>query len=144
MRRAVAIAVAGWLVAMVGSVALANGLMGGSAPARIPIPAAEFHATVEDVSGVVVQVDRVTFDGEVFLFGTVGEGQVTVPFEGISEVRVEPSGAAGSIVLFAVLRDGGTARVTAPADTPCYGATSYGNYRIEVGKVRKIAFGAAP
>jgi hypothetical protein len=48
------------------------GLFGTDAPGRIPIPARDFRARVEDRSGVVTELDRATFDGEVFVFGTVG------------------------------------------------------------------------
>lgn len=126
--------------------ALANGFagLGGDAPpARIPVPAKDFSATLHDQAGTVVSVSKATFDGEVFLFGSLGEGQATVPFERIRDVRIEPSDTSGKVVAFVTLRDGNTVSVVVEGETPCYGATAFGNYRIPVEKLRKIEFAEA-
>lgn len=114
--------------------------LGGDTPTRIPVPSAEFKATVEDVSGTVMEVSHVTFDGEVYLAGTVGEAQVAVPFEKIATVRVEPTNDETRRVALATLKDGTTVRVIVERDVPCYGAAVFGNYKIDVEKIRKITF----
>jgi hypothetical protein len=133
MRRAVVAGVVGF-GAMFAAVAWSG------APARIPIPAADHTVTIEDAAGVVIEVRRATFDGEVFFYGDLGEAQVTVPFERLRELRVEPSDVVGKVVLFGVLKDGTTVRMLSDDDKPCYGEASFGNYRIEVGKLRRVTF----
>lgn len=122
----------------------ATGFGGNSAPSRIPVPARVFEATIVDQTGVQVDVERVSYNGEVFLYGNVGEGQVTVPFERISEIRFEPTGDPTKLVALAKLRDGETVKVTVDDDVPCYGSTSFGNYAIETEKIRKIVFTGDP
>ena len=128
------------LVAPGAGVAWATGLGGTDAPTRIPVPAREFSATVEDRSGTIVDVRSATFDGEVFLFGMLGEAQVSVPFEKIKEIRFEPASTAGSLVAMAVLHAGDPVRVIVDNDVPCYGETAFGFYKIEVKSIRRITF----
>lgn len=67
------------LVLTVPVVAWGMGFGGGDAPTRIPVPAEDFSATVEDLSGTTVEVTDLTFDGEVHVAGRMGEGTVAVP-----------------------------------------------------------------
>lgn len=123
------------------SPAWATGFGGTDAPSRIPVPARVFSAQVEDLSGTTVDVTRVSFDGEVYLYGQVGEGTVAIPFENLDEVRIEPLRGDGAHRLaYATLRDGGKVKVQVEHDVPCYGDTSYGHYRIEVDRIRRIVF----
>jgi hypothetical protein len=96
---------------------------------------------VEDQSGVTVEVTQVSYNGEVYLYGLFGDGQVTVPFENLQEVRFEPSNEPGKRVAFAALRDGSSVRVLVEEDIPAYGKTSFGTYQITVDKIRRISFG---
>jgi hypothetical protein len=127
-------------VLVLGPAALAGGIMGGDAPSRIPIPARDFTATVEDTAGTQVTVERVTYNGEVFLYGNLGEAQVTIPFERIAEVRVEPHPDKDKVSVMARLKDADPVTIVAEHDLPCYGATPFGNYRIDLEKVRRITF----
>lgn len=125
-------------LALVPSAAVASGFGGDGPPSRIPVPARVFRAVVEDMSGTRVEVTRVTWNGEVFLYGNVGDAQVTVPFEKIAEIRIEPTEKDGHKVAFARLTDGTTVRMIVEDDLLCYGATTYGNYQITVDHIRRI------
>lgn len=117
----------------------AAGLFGGTdAPRRIPVPAREFSAQIEDTSGVRVPLTRVSFDGEVFVFGTLGKAQVTVAFEDIDEVRFQPTDDADWFTGIVKTRAGDEVRVLVEYDRPLFGRTSFGNYRIEVADVRVL------
>ena len=59
-------------------IALANGFMGDNPPSRIPIPARDYSARVTDHGGTEIKVDRVSWNGEVFLYGNLGSAQVTL------------------------------------------------------------------
>lgn len=121
-------------------VAWGTGIGGSDAPTRIPVPARPFGATVEDMAGQVVELTSVTFDGEVVVAGKLGEADVAVPFEKIADVRIEPTGVEDTRIAFVKLRDGTSVKLTVDHDVPCFGATSFGNYKIELARLRKITF----
>ena len=118
--------------------AVAGGLTGSDAPSRVPVPAKEFTGTVHDRAGVEVTINRLTFNGEVFFYGVLGEAQVTVPFERVQSIRIEPSDTDNYVVLFATLRDGSTARILVEDDQPVYGVAAFGNYSVEIEDVRSL------
>jgi hypothetical protein len=124
-------------VAWVG-VAGATGFGGDSPPARIPVPAKVYQATVEDRTGNRLTLQRVSWNGEVFVYGELGAAQVTVPFDKIREASVEDGGGEGKRVVVVTTLDGQTVRVTVDDDLLCYGKTEFGNYQIEVMDIRKI------
>jgi hypothetical protein len=126
------------LLGLAPALAHATGFGGDAAPTRIPVPARLFDATVEDAKGTSVEVKRVSIDGEVYLHGKVGEGDVAVPFEKIAEVLIMPSGDPTKRIAHATLRDGNTVSVELDDDTPCWGEATFGNYKIEISKIRKI------
>ncbi len=132
------------LMTVGGATALAGGITGTDAPARVPVPAAEFTATISDSAGVDVTLTRVTYNGEVFFYGALGAGSVTVPFRNVDTVRFEPSQAQGKVVLFATLKDGHTARILVDDDLPLYGVAAFGNYSIESKDLRSIRMTATP
>lgn len=119
---------------------LATGIGGDSPPTRIPVPAREFSATVEDLSGVTTTLTKVSLNGEVYLYGTLGEAQVTIPFEKIAEVRIEPTQSPDDRIALAKMRDGSTIKIVVRHDLPCYGDTTWGHFKIEIDKLRKITF----
>jgi hypothetical protein len=114
------------------------GLFGSDAPARIPIPARVFHAEVEDVGGTALRIERLTFDGEVFLFGRIGLAQVTVPFEQIATVTFAAGPDADHKLAVISPIEGEEIRLVVEADQPIWGRTTFGNYKIEVSDVRRL------
>jgi len=127
------------LLGVAWSVPAAAGLFGGGPPGRIPIPAAEFSATVEDVGGTSLVIERMSFDGEVFLFGTVGKAQVTFPFATLQTATFLPGDDEDHRVVEVTDRAGTTLRVVVKADRKLTGRTAFGNYRIEAADIRRIA-----
>ena len=119
---------------------LANGVMGSDAPSRIPVPARDFSAKVEDVGGTAVDLTRFTFNGEVFIYGKFGAGQVTVPFENIAEARVEKAKDPLKRVIVVQAKDKSSVRVEVEDDTPFFGKTNFGNYKILVRDLRVVRF----
>ncbi len=125
---------------LTGAVAHATGFGGSSAPSRIPVPAQDFTATVTDLSGEAATLSKVSFNGEVYVYGKKGEADVAVPFERIDKVRISPTDDKRYRSAYITLRDGDTVTVMVDYDAPCYGETSWGRYRIEVEKIRGIQF----
>jgi hypothetical protein len=114
------------------------GLFGNDAPARIPVPAREFRLRVEDSGGTVLEVGQGTFDGEVFVYGTVGLAQVTVPFERLARLEVLPGPDEDHALARVSTREGEVVTLTVESDTPVWGRATFGNYRIEIGQVRSL------
>jgi hypothetical protein len=133
-----------WVCVLGGMIAAApsqaNGLTGSDAPSRIPIPARDFSAIVEDQSGTRLAVSQVTYNGEVFLYGNFGAGQVTVPFESIRDVRFQSSDEVDKRVALVSMLDGQSIRLVVEDDVPAYGKTTFGNYSITVLDLRMIQF----
>jgi hypothetical protein len=124
---------------LVGVQALANGFGSSDAPpARIPVPARDVSGTFEDLSGTRVDVTKLTWNGEVFVYGKLGLAQATVPFEKIKLIRIEPSSEVNQRVAFVQLVDGGTVALSVDHDLTLYGASAFGNYSITVDKLRRI------
>jgi len=120
--------------------AVATGFGGDSPPSRIPIPAHDFSATVEDHGGVVVEVDRVSYNGEVFLYGTLGAAQLTIPFDKLTMIEFKASPKDDKRQAVATTKDGQEITLLVDDDTLCYGRTKVGNYSIEVEDLRRIRF----
>lgn len=116
------------------------GLFGSDAPGRIPVPARVFEASVEDTAGTSVALTRVTFNGEVYLYGLLGKGQVTVHFEDITRVSFEPGPDADHRLATVQPREGDAVQLLVESDLPVYGKTSFGNYRIDVSDLRILTF----
>ena len=114
------------------------GLFGTDAPSRIPVPAREFRLQIEDQGGVVLDVTRASYDGEVFVYGTIGLAQVTVPFENIASLEVLPGADEDHRVARVTTRGQESISLVVEADTPFWGRTTFGNYKIEVGQVRRL------
>lgn len=120
--------------------ALATGFGSDAPPSRIPIPARDYKVTVEDHGGTVLEVDRVTFNGEVFLYGSIGAAQVTVPFDKILRVEFVADPKDDHRKATAWTKDGQSISMLVDDDLPCYGRTKFGNYSIEVEDIRRITF----
>ena len=122
------------------ALAWATGFGSDAPPSRIPIPARDFSATVEDHGGVSMKVDRVSYNGEVFLYGEIGAAQVTIPFEKLTTVEFLPDPAEDKRKATATMKDGQSISMLVDDDTLCYGKTQFGNYSIEVEDLRRITF----
>jgi hypothetical protein len=129
----------GLALLVVAPFALATGFGGDNPPARIPVPAKVFAATVEDRGGTHLRVSRVSWNGEVFVYGTLGLAQVTVPFESIREATFEDGGGEGKRIAVISAADGQVIRLTVDDDLLCYGRTEFGNYQLEVRDLRRIS-----
>lgn len=116
----------------------AGGFGSDSPPGRIPVPAKDWRVEVEDTGGTVHTVTRASFNGEVYLYGTLGAAQVTVPFANIAQVQF--SAGPSPETRAALVRDhsGDELRVVVDDDVPCYGRTQFGNVRVDVRDVRRL------
>lgn len=134
----------GTLILLLPPLAWATGFGGDAPPSRIPIPARDFSARVVDNGGTEMVVDRVSYNGEVFLYGNIGAAQVTIPFEKITTVTFGPHEKEDTRTATATMKDGQSITVLVDDDILCYGKTKFGNYSIEVEELRTITFTGGP
>lgn len=110
----------------------------GGAVTRIPVPARPFEVEVRDVTGVVLQLTSATLDGEVAVWGELGKAQVSVPFESVDRWVVSAGPDDRHRLLTVTTRAGETVAIAVDDDTPLFGRTSWGLYRIEVADILEV------
>ncbi len=112
----------------------------GGAVTRIPVPARVFEVEVRDVSGVVVQLTSASLDGEVAVWGDLGRAQVSLPFESVDRWVVSAGPDDRHRVLTVTTRASETVAIVVEDDTPLFGRTPWGLYRIEVADMVEVRF----
>jgi hypothetical protein len=119
-----------WLMAMGGG--------DSEGPTRIPEPSADYRVRLTDQEGARVELTAFAIDGQTFVLGQVGQGQVAVPFERVKSV--EMTNKAGQLKAKVALKDGEPVELVVKAALKATGKTSYGNFRIPLGEVRGVEF----
>jgi hypothetical protein len=106
---------------------------------RVPEPAISYRVRVRDIDLNTFDIVKATFDGHVFLTGSIGKAKVSVPFEKIDMVWFEA--AEGSdVVAMVTLKSGETQKLIVNGNTPCYGVAAYGNIAIDIKHLRDAKF----
>ena len=113
---------------------------------RIPEPAISYRVEVQDVDLNTFDVVKATFDGHIFLTGTIGRAKVSIPFDKIDRIHFEAKDDRGlDLLALVTLQGGGQQTLEVKGTVPCYGETSYGNLSIESRFIRDAVFkGRAP
>jgi hypothetical protein len=116
--------------------------MGGFGGGRdAGLPARDFRATLTDLDGTRMEVQRVTAGGDTSLEGDLGRGRLRVPFENIASIRFEPVGTERDQIRAQIaLRQGDPVTVTVRGSTTFYGQTPGGAYQIRARDLRSIDF----
>ena len=138
--RHVALIALGALLLSTPTTAPAMGDFGGEgALTRIPEPSLSYRVRVTDTEMNAFEVTKASFDGHVYLSGTVGKARVSVPFDRIKKVIFEP--LEGQEMLAVVtLQDGSQQSMHVRGRTPCYGLADFGNVSIDLADLRDATF----
>jgi hypothetical protein len=131
------VALSAWLLLCL---PLLLGMGGGDSegPTRIPEPGADYRVRLTDQEGGRVELTFFTIDGQTFVLGQVGQGQVAVPFERVK--TVEMSNRGGQLKAKVTLKEGEPVELMVKAALKATGKTSYGNFRIPLGEIRAVEF----
>lgn len=115
------------------------GDLGGVPEGKVPQTEKNLAARLVDRQGTVTEVTRFSMDGNLFLEGERGRGDLTVPFENLRKVEFGP--VAGERVQ-AVLhyRSGDTLDLQVRRRAVFYGDTGLGAYRIRAADLKSIEF----
>lgn len=92
-----------------------------------------------DQQGTRVELTQFTIDGQSFIVGGVGQGQVAVPFD--KAQSLELASQDGQLKAKVTLKQGGEpVQLVVTSTLKATGKTSYGNFRIPLGEVSRVEF----
>jgi hypothetical protein len=112
---------------------------GEGALTRIPEPSLSYRVRVTDTEMNAFEVVKASFDGHIYLTGTVGKARVSVPFDRIKKVIFEPL-EGNQMLAVVTLVDGKQQPMQVSARTPCFGLADFGNVSIDLGDLRDATF----
>lgn len=115
---------------------LAMGTGDSEGPTRIPEPSADFRVRLTDQEGTRVVLTQFSIEGQVFVLGEMGQGQVAVPLEKVKEVEITNQGDALKARI--VLNQGPPVEIRVKPTLTATGKTAFGNYRIPLGEVSRL------
>jgi hypothetical protein len=113
------------------------GNMGERGVIDIPEPEKNYTATLVDQTDVSMDLEKFSFEGQTYFIGKLGRAEISIDFDKID------------LVLFILqddhvkakvnLKDGKALEILIDKDKNCYGISSFGNVRIEVQDIKKVA-----
>ncbi len=115
---------------------LAMGMGDSEGPTSIPEPQANYRVRLTDLEGVTIELTNFSIDGQVFVLGKLGEGQMAVPLEKVRAVELTKEGDRMKAHLI-LDQDKPLDLMVNPA-LKVYGKTEYGNFRIPLGQLTRI------
>lgn len=115
---------------------MAMGMGDGEGPTRIPEPDKSYKVIITDISGQRVELTEFSLDGQVFVFGSLGDGQAAIPFERVTRVDIV-NGDKGLIATVG-LNDGKSIKLKVRPGLKAYGKADFGLYRIKMSEVSTI------
>ncbi|NIQ93987.1 MAG: hypothetical protein GWO11_00425 [Desulfuromonadales bacterium] len=128
-----------WALVLIATFFLTGmGGIGGQPTGKTPETPEDIGARLVDRQGNAVDLTQLSMDGNVFVKGDVGSGNLTVPMAKIKKLTFGP--VRGEFVPVTVLMKTGEQvelRMSKRADF--YGNMGVGAYRVEASKVREIS-----
>ena len=115
------------------------GNLGGTPEGMVPKTEENIKAQLIDRSGMTTELSRFSMDGEVFLEGRRGEGQMSVFFRDLKEVSF--GSVSGDMVpVDMLLKSGSRLQLKVRKSVVFHGSTGTGAYRISAHDVSRIVF----
>ncbi|OGW37698.1 MAG: hypothetical protein A2X58_03310 [Nitrospirae bacterium GWC2_56_14] len=115
------------------------GNLGGTPEGEIPKTDQNFRVTLVDRSGVSSELSRFSLDGNLFVKGKRGEGEVSIYFRNIREIHFGPV-SGSDVPADLVQATGSRVQLKVNKDSMFFGDTGYGAYRIPASSVSRISF----
>lgn len=135
-----------WMLPVLAMAAiLLMGMGGGADDTAMPtqIPPRNYNVSISDQKGNTLKVQRFTWEGKVFFRAQYGSATVTLPFDKIRSVELNPKdrkAGASRISATATLKTGEKVDVAIERETKAYGETKFGAYEIFLKDVASITF----
>ncbi len=115
---------------------LGMGFGDSQGPTRIPEPQSNYRVLLVDQEGVRVELTEFSVDGQTFVMGGLGQGQVAVPLEKVRAVDIVHQD--GKLKARISLAQDGPVDLELDGNLKATGRTSYGNFRIPLSEVRRV------
>jgi hypothetical protein len=103
---------------------------------EIPRPDKEVSVTISDSEGQVLNLTQFSLNGQIYLTGKIGAGQVAIPLDQIRLITLSPNGKEISAKL--ELADRTQVNVHLDKGIMAYGKIKFGTYKIALERLRKI------
>lgn len=127
------------LVLLTAALLLGMGNIGGTPEGTIPKTSENIRVQLADRAGVTTELSHFSMDGNIFLAGRRGAGQMSVFFRELAEVSFGPvSGNDAPAELF--LKSGKRVQLKMDKKAVFYGDTGSGTFHIATGEVSRIVF----
>lgn len=127
------------LAMLTSALLMGMGNIGGTPEGKVPKTEENIRARLVDRSGVSNELTQFSMDGNVFLNGRRGEGQMSVFFRDLNEASFGPvSGNDAPVDL--ILKSGKQVQLKVKKNAIFYGDTGSGTYHISAGDVSRIVF----
>jgi len=131
--------VASILVLFFAVVLTGMGELGGGPSGTVPETTENINARVFDRMGIMAELTQFSMEGNVFLEGTSGKGEITIPFKNLKSI--EFGEIIGQDMFVSVqLKSGETLPLKVTKKAVFYGDTGYGAYRIRVRDIKRVEF----
>ena len=115
------------------------GELGGGPEGTVPETKENVTARVFDRSGAAVELSQFSMDGNVFVMGRLGDGEVTVFFKELRQVDFNQ--VAGEYIPAKLQLDSGKALdLKIRKRAVFYGSTGFGAYQIRAKDIQRIEF----
>jgi hypothetical protein len=103
---------------------------------EIPRPDKEVSVTISDSEGQVLNLTQFSLNGQTYVTGKLGAGQVAIPMEQIRMISLFPEGKEISAKLD--LADRTQVNVHMDKGITAYGKIKFGTYKVSLERLRKI------
>jgi hypothetical protein len=107
-------------------------------PIRIPTPEKRFTVTLTDRDAVTTRLNYFSAEGMIFFSGTMGRGQVALSFDRIKAIDFHFKNK--KLLATADLINGRKLTFVVNRKMRVMGRVAFGNFRIDLGSVRRIVF----
>ena len=121
------------------TVLLGMGSIGGVPEGTLPDVEENFVAKIEDRDGVVTEVSQFSIDGNLYLAGARGQGQVTIQLHDL-KLLVFGTVATVDVPIRCTLEDGKQIELRVRKRATFYGKGDFGVFQIQARHIKRIFF----
>ena len=125
------------LVILICFLTVGMGNMGERGVIDIPEPEKNYTATLVDQADVSMDLEKFSFEGQTYFIGKLGRAEISIDFDKIDSVLFILQD--DNVKVKVNLKDGKALEILVDKGKNCYGISSFGNVRIEVQDIKKVA-----
>jgi len=125
------------LVVLICFLTVGMGSMGERGVMDIPEPEKNYTATLVDQADVSMDLEKFSFEGQTYFIGKLGRAEISIDFDKIDSILFILQD--DKVKVKVNLKDGKALEILVDKGKNCYGISSFGNVRIEVQDIKKVA-----